>query len=115
MPVLLEVLSRDPDNYAAHASLATALFKQKRYPEAAREFIWIIRVRPEVPASYYFLAISFDHLGDCEQASRAYQDFVRRADPASNRSEIEEANARLGQLERLIKGRKCTPAVKKGK
>ena len=115
MPVLLDVLSRDPDNYAAHASLATALFKQKRYPEAAREFIWIIRVRPEVPASYYFLAISFDHLGDCEQASRAYQDFVRRADPAAYRSEIEEANARLGQLQRLIKERKCTPAAKKGK
>lgn len=113
MPVLLDVLSRDPDNYAAHASLATALFKEKRYAEAAREFIWIIRVRPEVPASYYFLAISLDHLGDCEQASRAYQEFVRRADPASNRSEIEEANARSTQLQRLIKGRKCTPAVKK--
>ena len=113
MPVLMDALSREPDNYAAHASLATALFKQKRFPDAIREFIWIIRVRPEVPASYYFLAISLDHLGDCEQASRAYQEYVRRADPAANKSEIEEANARSRQLQRLIKGRKCTPAVKK--
>jgi tetratricopeptide (TPR) repeat protein len=115
MPVLTEALSLEPDNYAAHASLATALFKQKRYVEAAREFIWIIRVRSDVPASYYFLAISFDHLGDCAQALRAYQDFVRRADPAANKSEIEEANARVGQLQRLIKGNKCTAPGKKGK
>ncbi len=113
LPVLGDAISREPDNYAAHASLATALFKLKQYPEAAREFIWIIRVRPEVPASYYFLAISIDHLADCEQASRAYQEFVRRADPATNKSEIEEANARSSQLQRLIKERKCTPVVKK--
>lgn len=115
LPVLADAISREPDNYAAHASLATALFKQKQYPEAAREFIWIIRVRPEVPASYFFLAISLDHLGDCEQASRAYREFVRRADPAANKSEIEEANARSSQLQRLIKERKCTPVVKKEK
>jgi tetratricopeptide (TPR) repeat protein len=116
LPVLEEAVSREPDNYGGHAALATALFKQRQYPEAAREFIWIIRARPEVPASYQFLAISFDHLGDCEQASRAYQEFARRADPAANKSEIEEANARSTQLQRLIKERKCTPAVKqKGK
>jgi len=113
LPVLGDAISREPDNYAAHASLATALFKLKQYPEAAREFIWIIRVRPEVPASYFFLAISLDHLGDCEQAYKAYQEFVRRADPASNKSEVEEAIARSSQLQRLIKERKCTPVVKK--
>ena len=115
MPVLADALSREPDNYAAHASLATALFKQKQYAEAAREFIWIIRVRPEVAVSYYFLAISFDHLGDCEQASRAYKEFVAKADPAANKSEIEEANARTTQLQRLIKERKCVQPNKKGK
>ena len=115
LPILGDAISREPDNYAAHASLATALFKQKNYAEAAREFIWIIRVRPDVPASYYFLAISFDHLGDCEQASRAYQEFVRRADPAANKSEVEEANARYSQLQRLIKERKCVAPAKKGK
>ena len=29
-----------------------------------------------IPASYYFLAISLDHLGDCEQANRSYQEFL---------------------------------------
>ena len=116
LPVLADAISREPDSYAAHASLATALFKLKQYPEAAREFIWIIRVRPEVAASYFFLGIAIDHLGDCEQASKAYQEFVRRADPALNKSEVEEAIARSGQLQRLIKEHKCnSPVKKKGK
>lgn len=116
VPVLEDVIRRDPQNYPAHASLATALFKQKQYVEAAREFLWVIRSKPEVPASYYFLAISLDHLGDCEQALRSYQEFLRRADAVANKNEVEEANARSGQLQRLIKERKCKSAPKgKGK
>jgi tetratricopeptide (TPR) repeat protein len=116
LPVLAEAIAHEADNYAAHASLATALFKLKQYPEAAREFIWIIRARPEVSASYFFLAISLDHIGDCQQALRAYQEYARRADPAANKNEVEEANTRSVQLQRLIKERKCISAVKeKGK
>lgn len=112
LAVLAEAISREPDNYAPHASLATALFKLKRYPEAAREFVWIVRVRPEVPASYYFLAISFDHLGDCEQAYKGYQEFMRRADAVANKNEIEEARTRSLVLQRLIKERKCASGAK---
>jgi tetratricopeptide (TPR) repeat protein len=107
LPVLAEAIAREPNNYAPHASLATALFKLKQYPEAAREFIWIIRARPEVPASYFFLAISLDHLGDCELANKSYQDFVRRADAVANKNEVEEARTRSVALQRLIKERKC--------
>ncbi|HSB12581.1 MAG TPA: tetratricopeptide repeat protein [Blastocatellia bacterium] len=112
VPVLNDVIARDPQNYPAHASLATALFKQKLYLEAAREFLWIIRSKPEVPVSYYFLAISLDHLGDCEQAYRSYQEFVRRADSAANKNEVEEANTRSAQLQRLMKEGKCKSAPK---
>lgn len=107
LPVLNEAIAREADNYAAHASLATTLFKLRRYQEAAGEFAWIIRARPEVTVSYYFLAISLDHLGDCEQAYRSYQEFVRRADAALNKMEVEEANARSAQLQRLIREGKC--------
>jgi predicted Zn-dependent protease len=114
--VLTDAISREPDNYAAHASLATTLFKLRQYPDAAREFLWIIRAKPEIPVSYYFLAISLDHLGDCEQANRSYREFLRRADPATNRMEVEEAHARSNQLQRLIKEKKCNlPSKKKGK
>ncbi len=116
LPVLTEAISRERDNYPAHASLATALFKLKRYPEAAREFVWIIRARPDVPASYFFLAISLDHLGDCEQAYKSYEEFLRRADATAFKNEVEEARIRSGQLQRLIKERKCNSGNKgKGK
>lgn len=112
LAVLAEAISREPNNYAPHASLAFASFKLKRYPEAAREFVWIIRARPEVPASYQFLAISLDHLGDCEQAYKSYREFVRRADAVANKIEVQQANTRSSELERLIKERKCGAAAK---
>ena len=116
LPVLADAIAHEPDNYSAHASLATTLFKLKRYPEAANEFIWIIRARPDVSASYFFLAISLDHLGDCQQAYRSYQEYVRRANPAANKNEVEEANMRSTQLQRLIKEHKCkAPAKAKDK
>ena len=116
LPVLTDVIAREQDNYAARANLATAFFKLRRYPEAAREFIWIIGKRPDVPASYFFLAISFDKIGDCEQAVRAYKAFTDRADPSANKNEVEEANIWLGLLQRLVKEGKCKSLVKsKGK
>lgn len=112
LPLLADAISREADNYAAHANLATAFFKLQRYPDAAREFIWLIGVRPEVAASYFFLAISLDRLGDCQQALRSYQEFVRRADPAASKNEVEEANIRLGLLQKLAKQGKCKSPVK---
>src|SRR5215216_5740629 len=52
LPFLVEAINREADNYVAHANLATALFKLQRYPDAARQFVWLIRTRPEVAASY---------------------------------------------------------------
>jgi tetratricopeptide (TPR) repeat protein len=115
LPILTEAISREASNYAAHANLATALFKLQRYPDAAREFIWLIRVKPEIAASYFFLAISFDKLGDCWQAVRAYQEFVRKADPAASKNEIDEANIRLSLLQKLVKDGKCKSVVKGNK
>lgn len=104
---LTEAIARDENNYAAHANLATALFKLKRYPESAREFIWVINAKPELPASYFFLAISLDKLGNCEQALRSYNEFLRRADRGTNKNELEEAGLRIGQLQHLISEKKC--------
>ncbi|HSE97971.1 MAG TPA: tetratricopeptide repeat protein [Blastocatellia bacterium] len=116
IPVLQAALSSEPENYVAHANLATGFFKLKQYPAAAREFIWIIQRRPDIAASYFFLAISLDKIGDCEQATRAYQEFVKRADAAALREEVEEANIRLGLLQKLAKEGKCKSPVKgKGK
>jgi tetratricopeptide (TPR) repeat protein len=115
VPILTEVINRDPKNYVAHANLATALFKLKRYPEAAGQFLWIIRARPEIAASYYFLAICFDKLGDCGQALQAYREFASKADSVSQHTELEEAKLRIGLFERLVKNGKCKSAKGKQK
>ena len=112
LPVLADALAREKGNYQAHANLATAFFKLRQYAQAASEFIWIVGARPEIAASYYFLAISFDRIGDCEQALRAYREFVRRADPVSQKKELEEANLRLSLIQKLVKDGKCRSAVR---
>jgi tetratricopeptide (TPR) repeat protein len=112
VPVLNEAITREPDNYPAHASLATALFKLDQYPQAAGEFIWLINRKPEIAASYFFLGISLDRLGDCQQAIRAYQEFVRRADEKVNVEEIKNANLRLSLLQKLAKEGKCKSLAK---
>jgi len=112
LALLSEAISRDGNNYAAHANLATALFKLRRYPEAAGAFSWLISAKPDVPASYFFLAISLDRVGNCAQALNQYGEFVRRADTEANKSELLEANSRISQLQRLIKEKKCAAAGK---
>jgi tetratricopeptide (TPR) repeat protein len=112
LPILSEAITREPANYPAHASLATALFKLNQYPQAAGEFIWLIQAKPEIAASYLFLGISLDHLGDCPQATRAYQEFVRRADPKVNVEEIKDANLRLSLLQKMAREGKCKSLAK---
>ena len=109
---LSEAVRLEPDDYTARAHLATALFKLKNYAPAAGAFLWLINSKPDVAVSYYFLAISLDRLGDCEQSLRAYQEFVRRADANLNQNEIEEANIRIGLLQKLAKAGKCKSPAK---
>jgi tetratricopeptide (TPR) repeat protein len=112
LPILNEALTRDPNNYAAHASLATAYFKLKQYAPSAQQFVWVINTKPEIAASYFFLAISLDRLGDCAQAFRAYQEFTRRADVSTYKNELEEAKLRLSLLQNLVKEGKCKSPAK---
>lgn len=112
VPLLLEAIKREPTNYVAHANLGTAYFKLKQYLPSAQEFIWLIQARPDTAASYFFLAISLDRLGDCPQAVRAYQEFTRRADAATFKNELEETRIRLSLLQNLVKEGKCKPPAK---
>ena len=95
-----------PDNYVSHANLATALFQLKRYEEAIPEFFWLAEKQPNLPITYYFLAISHDSLGKYMDAMVNYQQFLRIADAAENKLEIEKVNLRLPSLQKLIKQNK---------
>ena len=101
--ILRRILAIAPDNFTAHANLATALFQLKRYKEAITEFEWLVEKQPELAAAYYFLAISHDNLGEYLHAMANYQQFLKLADPAQNKLEIEKVNLRLPALQKLIK------------
>lgn len=101
--VLRRVLAVVPDNYAAHANLATALYAQKQYSAALSEYQWLLNAKPDLTIAYYFIATSHDFLGEYEQALPAYEAFVARADPKANQLEIEKVQLRLPMLRRQIK------------
>lgn len=97
------ILMNAPDNYTAHANLATALFQLKDFARAVPEFNWLAESKPDLPVTYYFLAISYDNLEKYMDAMANYQQFLRLADPKLNQLEIEKVNLRLPTLQKLIK------------
>lgn len=105
-PVLASPL-KDDIAYFAHTNMATALFELDDFPNAAREFLWILDHqgkrgdRKRAAISLYFLGVCFDKIGDYEQALRAYNQFMELASP-DNQLEIEKIKLRMPSLKRQI-------------
>lgn len=106
LSVLSRIVASAPENATAHANLATALFQLKRFQEAKAEYRWLVDRQPNLAAAYYFLAITHDQLGEYLDAMANYQQFLRLADPAVSRAEIERVNLRLPSLQKQIRDRK---------
>lgn len=100
--ILRRVISVFPENYVAHANLATALYEQKRYPEAIPEYEWLLEKKPDLAVAYYFIASAHDYLGEYKEALAAYEAFLGRADAKTNQLEIDKVNLRLPSLRRQI-------------
>ncbi|CDM65457.1 tetratricopeptide repeat protein [Pyrinomonas methylaliphatogenes] len=101
--VLQRVLALDPNNYAAHANLATAFDELRLYERALAEYEWIRRARPDLAIADYFIGRTLDLLGRYEEALAAYERFLARADREKNSLEIERVNLRLPRLREQIK------------
>ena len=101
--ILQRVNNKTPDDYVAHANLALALYELKRFAEVLPEYEWLAAKRPEISATYFFIATAHDNLGEYEQALAAYEKFLSQADPANNKLEIEKVNLRLPVLRDQIK------------
>ncbi len=101
--LLRRILERAPDDYAAHANLATALDGLKQYPDALIEYKWLNGARPELPVTYFLLARAYDLTGELERALATYEAFLAKADAAQNGLEMEKVNLRLPNLRRQIK------------
>jgi tetratricopeptide (TPR) repeat protein len=100
--VLRQVLAVTPDDYTAHANLALALYEMKRFAEALPEYEWLAKAKPEIPATYFFIATAHDNLAEYPEALDAYQRFLAHADPATNKLEIDKVNLRLPTLRAQI-------------
>ena len=100
--LLRRVIAVNADDYTAHANLALSLYEMKRFAEAVPEFEFLARARPEIAATYFFVATAHDNLGQYQQALEAYQQFLARADQTENKLEIEKVNLRLPSLRAQI-------------
>jgi tetratricopeptide (TPR) repeat protein len=96
--ILRRVIANAPNEYAAHANLALALYEMKRFAEALPEYQWLAARRPEIAATYFFMATAHDNLAEYQQALDDYEKFLSRADPTSNKLDIEKVNLRLPRL-----------------
>ena len=101
--LLRRVVSAAPDDYVARANYATALYELKLYKPALDEYAWMSRARPELAVIHFFIGTAHDHLGEYEEALRAYETFLARADARVNQLEIDKVNLRLPSLRNQIK------------
>lgn len=101
--LLRRVVAVAPENYEAHANLATALEKLKLYREALIEYNWLHRARPDHAIIYFFMARMHDLLGEYPQALGFYETFLARAKTPENGDEIAKINLRLPSLRNQIK------------
>lgn len=101
--ILRQVIAATPDNYVAHANLATALYELKRFDQALPEYRWLVAAKPELVITYYFIATAHDKMGEFENALAAYELFLSRADVKANELEIEKVKLRLPPLKRQIR------------
>lgn len=101
--VLRKILETVPDNFTARANLASALFQLKRYPESRVEFEWLAAAQPRLAGPFLFLGIIYDEAGEYMDAAANYQQYLRLADPALNKLDIDKVNLRLPSVLKLIK------------
>ena len=101
--ILRRIISVAPDSYVAHANLATALYEQKRFAESLVEYEWLAHARPEIAATYFFIATAHDYLGEYPEALSAYEKFLAVANAQQNQLEIEKVKLRLPALRNQIK------------
>ena len=103
MVLLRKLTNFAPDNWTAHANLATALFQMNRWAEAKSEYDWLAEKQPSAAAPHLFLGIVHDRLGEFSDALLEYRAYIKLAGPAENKADIDKVNLRLPTLEQDIK------------
>jgi hypothetical protein len=63
----------------------------------------LAQAKPDLAATYFFIATAHDYLGEYPAALAAYETFLARADEQTNKLEIEKVNLRLPSLRNQVK------------
>jgi tetratricopeptide (TPR) repeat protein len=100
--ILRQVVKSTPQNYVAHANLATALYELKLYRDALPEYEWLLAAKPDLSVAYFFIATAHDYLGEFPEALSSYETFLVKANAAANQLEIDKVKLRLPSLRRQI-------------
>lgn len=100
--ILRRIIELAPDDYAAHANLAIALYELKLYPDALVQFDWLKSAKPDIAITYFYIATARDYMEEYAEALAAYQKFLSLADAKQNQLEIEKVNLRLPSLKKQI-------------
>ena len=70
--LLLEVVKQDPKNLKANTNLGLFSMRSGQFDKAVERFKTVIEQQPD-PEAWFYLASSYENLGDNEQAILAYQ------------------------------------------
>lgn len=101
--ILRRVIQLAPNDYAARANFATALYEMGLFEAAITEYNWMASARPDLPVIYFFIGSARDKLGQYTDALAAYELFLARADASANGLEIGKVKLRLPSLRNQIK------------
>ena len=94
---LQTALEYEPEKRTTLVYLGLAAFEQRQWEEAGRQFRDVIRVEPDSPVGYTFLARS---LGEMGRVAEAWQVQRQARDYGADPEEIRLTAQRLRQLER---------------
>jgi tetratricopeptide (TPR) repeat protein len=94
-----EAVRLDPREVLARFSLATALFRRQRYPEAYQEFSTVRKIHSGHRLALLSMGVCASRMNDAERARRHLADFISEArrDPSLQES-VDDARAELAKL-----------------
>lgn len=96
-----QALRLDPANLEAEKGLASGLYLEKRYAEAAPMIERLLQAPSANPGLYFLLATCYDHLQDRKRALQAYQQFLAKSG-GSNPDQEWQAKQRAKLLSREL-------------
>ena len=96
-----KAIQLDPGNAEAAKGLASSLYLEKRWADAAPLIERLLRSPAATPGFYFILATCYDHLRDRQRALDAYKEFLARSN-GSNADQEWQARQRAKLLSREL-------------